>query len=500
MARRRARLGDGLAVLSGARPDVLEAVPGARAKFVALGGVLLSTGGLAVLSAAFAVHMALGVWWPFALLFGVGWGFVIVNLDRMLLVGMAHDSSLKRNLLMAVPRVGLALVLGIVISTPLTLQIFHKEIDTQVVALQAEASDAFNQSLDDDARFAGLPELREKVATEQAVVASGGTSAADLAPLQGELAAAQAAYDAALATQRELSAPGPVRAGRHLRHRRRRHGGGLRRRRGPRPTRTPASSTPRRTSWTPPPPPSRAGASRSMQQATADLETDRAELARLTEQQTALQVAFDETNADNTGILIRLQALSALSESNATMAIAHYMLALLFISVELLPVLMKMLLNFGPRSTYDRLSDLRDDGDLEVEQLQQSARVEVEQAVQDLLVLAEKERVDKQKEQVLARRRARLAAAVAARETGEIPVPRTESVAGGRRTPHVGHRPDHRAGPRGGVPDRADHAPPSRRPRGRDRLTGRPRRAVTITTRWASAGSSARDAANGGSA
>ena len=38
------------------------------------------------------------------------------------------------------------------------------------------------------------------------------------------------------------------------------------------------------------------------------------------------------------------------------MAIAHYMLALLFICVELLPVLMKMLLNFGPRSTYDRLT------------------------------------------------------------------------------------------------------------------------------------------------
>jgi hypothetical protein len=426
MARRRARLGDGLAVLSGARPDVLEAVPGARAKFVALGGVLLSTGGLAVLSAAFAVHMALGVWWPFALLFGIGWGFVIVNLDRMLLVGMAHDSSLKRNLLMAVPRVGLALVLGIVISTPLTLQIFHKEIDTQVVALQAEASDEFNQNLDDDARFAGLPELREKVATEQAVVASGGTSAADLAPLQGELAAAQAAYDAALTTQRELSAraqceldgtcgtgdAGTGQAYIEARAAADAHAGVLDAAKDELDAATAAIT---------------AGASRSMQQATADLATDKAELARLTEQQTALQVAFDETNADNTGILIRLQALSALSESNATMAIAHYMLALLFISVELLPVLMKMLLNFGPRSTYDRLSDLRDDGDLEVEQLQQSARVEVEQAVQDLLVLAEKERVDKQKEQVLARRRARLAAAVAARETGEIPVPRAES-------------------------------------------------------------------------
>lgn len=426
MARRRARLSDGLAVLSGARPDVLEAVPGARAKFVALGGVLLSTGGLAVLSAAFAVHMALGVWWPFALLFGVGWGFVIVNLDRMLLVGMAHDSSLKRNLLMAVPRVGLALVLGIVISTPLTLQIFHKEIATQVMALQAEASDEFNRNLDDDARFAGLPELREKVATEQAVVASGGTSAADLAPLQGELAGAQAAYDAALTTQRELSAraqceldgtcgtgdAGTGQAYIEARAAADAHAGVVEAAKDELDAAAAALS---------------AGATRSMQQATADLETDRAELARLTDQQRALQASFDETNADNTGILIRLQALSALSESNTTMAIAHYMLALLFISVELLPVLMKMLLNFGPRSTYDRLSDLRDDGDLEVEQLQQVARVEVEQAVQDLLVLAEKERVDKQKEQVLARRRARLAAAVAARESGEIPVPRTES-------------------------------------------------------------------------
>jgi hypothetical protein len=436
MARRRGRIGDGLAVLSGARPDVLDVVPGARAKFVALGGVLLSTGGLAVLSAAFAVHMALGVWWPFALLLGVGWGFVIVNLDRMLLVGMAHDASLRRNLLMAVPRVGLALVLGIVISTPLTLQIFHKEIDTQVVALQAEASDAYKQGLDADARFAGLPALREEVADGQAVVASGGSADADLAPLQGEVAAAQAAYDAALATQRELSARaqceldgtcGTGAAGTGEAYAQARRAADAQRdvvaaARSDLDAAVAAVS---------------AGASRSVQQATADLETDRAELARLTEQQTALQTAFDATNSDNTGILIRLQALSALSDSNATMAVAHYMLALLFICIELLPVLMKMLLNFGPRSTYDRLTDLRDDGDLEVEQLQQSARVEVEQAVQELLVMAEKERVDRQKEQVLARRRARLAAAVAQRATAqaEVPTPRAESAAedAGRR-------------------------------------------------------------------
>src|ERR687884_1332422 len=154
------RIGDGLAALAGAREDVLEAAPSARARFVALGGVLLSTGALAVLSAAFAVHMALGVWWPFALLLGLGWGAVVVNLDRMLLVGMAHDASLRRNLVLAVPRVGLALILGAVIATPLTLQVFSSEIDAEVKAMQAEASDAYRESLETDARFAGLDELR----------------------------------------------------------------------------------------------------------------------------------------------------------------------------------------------------------------------------------------------------------------------------------------------------------------------------------------------------
>src|SRR4051794_4651078 len=197
---RRGRIGNGMAVLAGARPDVLASAPGARAKFVALGGVLLSTGGLAAVSAAFAVHMALGVWWPFALVIGLGWGAVIVNLDRMVLVGMGHDSSWQRNLVLAVPRVGLALILGIVVATPLTLQIFHKEIDTEIVQMQAERSDAFRTGLESDARFADLPSLRSRITTAESVVASGGQTDAGLAVVQDNVTARQAELDAALAT------------------------------------------------------------------------------------------------------------------------------------------------------------------------------------------------------------------------------------------------------------------------------------------------------------
>src|SRR3954449_3856337 len=302
MARHR-RIAHGLAVLAGARGDILEVAPGARPRFVALGGVLLSTGGLAVLSAAFAVHMAVGAVWPVAILIGLFWGLVIVNLDRMLLVGMAHDASFKRNLLMAVPRIGLALVLGIVISTPLTLQIFHKEIDTEIVALQAEQSDAYKKSLDSDARFAGLSDLRDKVAAEQALVAAGGQSDTALAPLQGELASAQAAYDQALGTQQDLQAkaqcelngtcgtgaPGAGNAYQQARAAADAQGAVVASAKSDLDAATAALSS---------------GQGRSMRQARANLATGQAELERLTEDETRLQEAFDATNSDNGGILI----------------------------------------------------------------------------------------------------------------------------------------------------------------------------------------------------
>src|SRR3954470_8693410 len=422
MAGRRRRIGNALAVLAGARADILDAAPGARARFVALGGVLLSTGGLAVLSAAFAVHMAVGVIWPLAIAIGLFWGGVIVNLDRMLLVGMAHDASPKRNLLLAVPRVGLALVLGVVISTPLVLQVFHKEIDTEIVALQAEQSDAYKKSLDSDARFAGLDDLRQKVATEQAVVASGGDGDASLAPLAASLTAAQAAYDQALATQRDLSAkaqceldgtcgtgrPGTGEAYVQARAAADAQASVVASAKSDLDAATAALSS---------------GQARSAQQAAADLATDQAELERLTADQTRLQQAFDATNSDNDGILIRLQALGRLSDSNSTLWFAHFMLSLLFICIELLPVFMKTLLNFSPSTAYDKLAEIRDDGDISVETMQQQARREVERAQTELLVLAETERGARKRGAGPARPRARLQLAAQEQVMGTSPEP-----------------------------------------------------------------------------
>lgn len=408
-------------MLAGARPDVLEAAPGARSKFVALGGVLLSTGGLALVSMAFAVHMALGVWWPVAALIGLGWGLVVVNLDRMLMVGMAHDSSLRRNLVLAVPRVGLALVLGVVIATPLTMQIFAKEIDTEIVTMQAERGDAYRASLADDARFAHLPELEERIATAEAVVASGGVADTGLGVVRADVAAKQAALDAEIATARELEAKaqceldgscGTGDAGTGQAYIEARQAADAQA----------AVVVSARAALDDAVAAASAAESRSASLASSSLETDRAERARLTAEQDRLQAQFDATNEGSGGLLMRLEALDRLGDENVTMAAAQFMLSLLFMAVEILPVLMKLLLNFSPPTAYDKLAALRDRGDVEIEELAQESRRTVAVAKEELLVMAEKERVDRQKEAILARRRAALAE-VAARTQAPAQVP-----------------------------------------------------------------------------
>ncbi|MGY1813309.1 DUF4407 domain-containing protein [Blastococcus sp. SYSU D00820] len=431
----RRRIGDGLAVLGGARPELLAAAPGARPRFVALGGVLLSTGGLAVLSMAFAVAMALGVWWPVALLVGIGWGFVVVNLDRMLLVGMAHDTSVKRNLLLAVPRVGLALILGAVVATPLTLQVFHKEIDTEIVTMQAEAADAYRTSLESDARFAGLPELQERVATEQEIVSTGGVADPALAAVHAEVATRQAALDAAVTSHRELQARaqceldgtcGTGEAGTGTAYQEARAAADA----------AALAVTAAQAAYDDAVSTATAAEARSFSAAQSALATDSDELARLTAEQDRLQAQFDATNEGSGGILLRLEALDRLSDRNTTLWLAKTMLAMLFMAVELLPVLMKLLLNFGPPSAYDKLAELRDSGDVEVEELQKQSRLEVAQAREELLVMAEMERVDRQKEVIRARQRAALAA-MAAAEAGPatapvVPAPAAPVDEGGR--------------------------------------------------------------------
>ncbi|WP_299959036.1 DUF4407 domain-containing protein [uncultured Modestobacter sp.] len=405
--RTRTRSGDRLAVLAGARLDLLRVAPGARARFIALGGVLISTGALAALSMAFALHMALGAPWAVAVLVGLGWGLVILNLDRMLLVGMSHEPSWKRNLAMALPRVALAVVLGTVISTPLTLQVFAKEIDTTIVTMQAEAAEEFTDGLDADARYAPIPTLETRVAEQQAVIASGGTADPNADPrvvaAQAERDAKQTAFQTAVDRFAELQAraqceldgscgSGDVGQGAayFAAATAATQQAGVRDAAKADLDAAEAELAQVRADA------GRAAASadaRSVALAQADLVTDKAELARLTEARQAEQAAFDAENARSDGILARLEAMDRLSAERPMVGTAHLMLFLLFLSVEILPVLMKALLNMQLPSAYDRLLKVRDDEEVEAEEIRRDGRQRAQQARADLIVAAETDRM-----------------------------------------------------------------------------------------------------------
>jgi hypothetical protein len=425
--RTRTRVGDQLAVLAGARLDLLEIARGARSKYVALGGVLLSTGGLAVLSASFAVHMALGAWWPVALLIGLGWGLVIVNLDRMLLVGMAHDSSWLRNIAMAVPRIALAVVLGTVISTPLTLQVFHREIEATMVTLQAEAAEKFTTKLDADVRYAQIPALQQRVADEQGVIASGGSADPNSDPrvvtAQAERDSKQAAYAAAQARSAELQGKaqceldgtcGSGTAGAGDAYLSAAAAAGQQS--AAKADLDAAESALQQARATADRNAQSADA-RSVAQAQSGLAADSATLDRLTRARNAEQAGFEAENAQSTGILARLEAMSRLSADRPLLGTAHLMLFLLFLSVEILPVVMKVLLNFAEPTAYDRMVQLRDDEEVEAEEIRREGRRRAQQARADLVVAAETDRMAREllDREIAARDEAARAAEEAAR-------------------------------------------------------------------------------------
>lgn len=118
---------------AGAHQQLLKEFPSEHSKYTGLGGVILATFVLASLSAGYAIYSVFGSWvWTIA--FALIWGLIIFNFDRFLVSTMRkYGISRRKQLWMAVPRLALALIIGLTIARPLELKIFEKEIDTRVV-------------------------------------------------------------------------------------------------------------------------------------------------------------------------------------------------------------------------------------------------------------------------------------------------------------------------------------------------------------------------------
>jgi hypothetical protein len=102
---------------------------GEQNKYAGIGATVFFTALLAWIAAAYALYTVFDNVYA-AAFFGFIWGLLIFNLDRFIVSTIRKRDKFGQELLQATPRIVLAVIIAIVISKPLEIKIFEKEINT----------------------------------------------------------------------------------------------------------------------------------------------------------------------------------------------------------------------------------------------------------------------------------------------------------------------------------------------------------------------------------
>ena len=114
---------------SGADTDILETCSnGERNKYAGIGATVFFTAIMAFIASGYALYTVFDNIYT-SIFFGLIWGLLIFNLDRYIVSTIKKRDSFKSELLQAAPRIVLAIIIAIVISKPLEMKIFEKEIN-----------------------------------------------------------------------------------------------------------------------------------------------------------------------------------------------------------------------------------------------------------------------------------------------------------------------------------------------------------------------------------
>jgi len=120
---------------SGANLEVLDQVPTEKSKYFGIGGTIVFTALMASFAGGYGFFTAFKSL-ELAIPFGIFWGCLIFNLDRYIVasfgVGDGKKTISKQEVIEAFPRLLMAIILGFVISTPLELKLFEKEINAKI--------------------------------------------------------------------------------------------------------------------------------------------------------------------------------------------------------------------------------------------------------------------------------------------------------------------------------------------------------------------------------
>jgi hypothetical protein len=105
---------------------------------------------------------------------------------------------------------------------------------------------------------------------------------------------------------------------------------------------------------------------KSKSQAQAQLPAAQSALKAAQAEQAQEKATFTTENQNNTGLLIRMEALDAVTAGNSTLNAARWLLFALFVVIDCMPVMIKVMLNLGPESNYDRMLEAEEKKQLRV--------------------------------------------------------------------------------------------------------------------------------------
>jgi Domain of unknown function (DUF4407) len=356
---RRYLVGSPIVWLSGAQQDILARFKADRPKYAGMGSAVLITATMAGVSMAFALHSALKVSLAAAIPSAVAWGLAIMSLDRWLVVSLVRQQNKLGYLLLALPRVALAILFGLIISTPFTLQIFQPEINRQIPVIHEQRAENFNRNQATNSLAKTIKADQAQVKKDEAIIQSQGetgqnpgqdptvqyltkqlnqangdansdydtwncqVSGAPVGSVHcvaGDGNLAQAAHKSYLADEQKMSDL-------HARIRAREQQIAINNK-------------------------------NSASNILATAETDKAQVEKQLktdlDEQAHNKNEFNSANSSNAGLLLRLQALDQVAAGSGTLQAARLLLFLFFTAIECLPVLVKVLLNLGPQTSYEQ--------------------------------------------------------------------------------------------------------------------------------------------------
>jgi len=370
--------------LSGAEPKILRRCPTERPKYLGIGSAIFITAIVASVSLGFALRI--DVMAPFTVVIPLAavWGLAILALDRWLTVSLERQENPWRYLIVAIPRLILGLLFGFIISTPIVLQLFRPEINNTIVIIHDENKVSYFRQLSSTVLGRQIATDRRTVSALSETIATGGgpgiilSQDPTLKNLNGQLANAQAqlnrAYDlwqcqlygTAAGVSCHPAGNGPLAEadkGAYQNDLARVNG-----------INSQIHTVEAQLEATNP-----TVRAKDLAEAKAQLPSARQALAAAESEQAVQTASFTRSNENNTGLLIRLQALDSAGQ-NGTLSIVRWLLFALFATIQCLPILVKVLLNLGPENTYEKMLAL------EEKKLLRAAREDIlrRQAARDL--------------------------------------------------------------------------------------------------------------------